>query len=115
MGAIVLLFVLTAAMQIDEGVQLTKAEYLTLMIKDRVNWHVGMWEDRVDTKVAFTKAGERTVISVNVDHPNGVDLSKYAASYVLLEDAARRAAEGVLEGRGWQDDYDIVTMYSSRP
>ena len=55
------------------------------------------------------------MISVNVDHPNGVDLNKYAASYVILEDAARLAAEGVLERRGWQDDFDVVTMYSSRP
>ena len=115
MISVMLLFVLTAAVQLDDEVRLTKGEYLTLMIKDRLDWQVGLWADRVHTKVWLNTSGDRNTISVTVDHPNGVDLSKYAGSYVLLEDAGKSAAEAVLEGRGWQDDFEVSSFYASKP
>jgi hypothetical protein len=109
------LVLMGATAKLKDEVALTRAEYLRLMIKDSIDWHVGIWEDRVHTKIFFNKQGDKISIGVGLDHPKGVDLSKYQASYPLLENAGRLAAEGVVEGRNWGDDFVVNSFYVSKP
>ena len=106
----------------EEVIQLTKTEYLKLMISENLRERTGLLHDRISwtTKIQSEKnaielgmpAG-RPGITILFDHPSGTDMSRYSGhgTYQHIVEMIERQVRFFLETRGWQDDYNVKAVY----
>lgn len=108
----------------EESVSISKAVYLRLMISDEIREDTGLWEDPLHWRVMVLTpeyahsnfgmgSGEKPGIYIMLDHPNGVDVSRYIEGrHVILTTQAELSAKRVLESQGWMDDFHLKVDYA---
>jgi hypothetical protein len=127
LAGFVLAFSVGASLVDDDPIRIPKDDFLRLMISDQLREAFGLWIDPLhwrviicaDTEKArqgwenFYREGQKGIY-IGVDHPNGVDQSKYKESYPNLENAAAQSVEFVLERYGLSDFYGVKADYVSK-
>lgn len=106
----------------ETTVEINQRDFLRLQISDALRESTGLWADPLHWRVIVARAdlaqqnyglgdGSKPGILVALDHPNGVDVSKYKSSYTTLVATAESTASGVLERYGWEDDFVVKAVY----
>ena len=112
----------------EDVVRVTRDDFLRLSISDEMREATGLWRDQLHWRImildpgvasseywkgAPSEPGKKTII-VFLDHPNGVDKSRFLDTYPVLEQTAKSAVDRVIERHGWKDRYLSHSIYAAR-
>ena len=80
---------------------------------DPIHWRIIICQDTDKARKSwenFYEKGQKGIY-IGIDHPNGVDQSKYQASYIMLENTAETAVTIVLDTYQLSDRYGVKVGY----
>jgi hypothetical protein len=113
----------TAVLAQEEFVQISKTDFLHLMVSERIRARTGHLRDRLTWTIHIYSAedaprydmgdGDKPGILVMLDHPPGTDVSVYLDSggYKNLQSMVETSVRWMLERYSWEDDYYINVVY----